>query len=451
MCASLAASLLLLAASPALAQVSPAEILNPRLKAAERKYLPQLESLHQAISETKFPLPFMLARYVDADPGDAAALDSRGLEFVYFRDQMLLKISGIYKAAFNGDQLTQNQRADRTFQEVVVPILRLVVQQIPADVDCGGIGFEIAYHVRTPNKNYDYEGKEILVVVFNRDDAFAYLQAAGEEQRQGILNRSAIFVSGKSFGLALGGRDPFNVEALERSNPSQPAAPPVSPAAAASATARLSIAEPGLSPTASATRVHSAPGERAGTSMAGTAAPPSAVAPIAAVPAATPAEPRTAPTPADCKRLQTEVQPQLDALVKDGGGKFHLLDYAPPSFVVYHNQIVLQLTMRNPRVFEASTSSIYKRAAQSFDLFLAPQLKALVRGLPAVAGYDALDFSVLNHIGAGKGSSEAVEFICPSKSLQAFARDEITTQDLIDRSIVLVNGVRIALNLQIVE
>ena len=77
-------------------------------------------------------------------PGDAAAWDSRGLEFVYFRGRMLLKISGIYNAAFNGDKLTENERAVRTFQEVVVPILRLVEQQIPADIDCNAIGFEIS-------------------------------------------------------------------------------------------------------------------------------------------------------------------------------------------------------------------------------------------------------------------------------------------------------------------
>jgi hypothetical protein len=448
-CASLAASLLFLAASPTLAQVSPAEILNPKLKAAEQKYLPQLKSLREAITDSKFPLSFVLTRYVDANPGGTTASDSRGLEFVYFQDQMLLKVTGIYNAAYNGDELTQNERASRTFQDVVVPVLRLVVQQMPADVECDGIGFEIAYHTRTSNKNYDYEGKEILVVVFHWDDAFAYLRAAGDEQRQESLNRSGIFVNGKDFGLALGDRSPFNVEALERSNPKQPAEPPVS--ATASATARSSIANPGLSPTALATRAHSAPGERADTGIAVAAAPPPAGSAIAAVPAAAPAEPRPAPTPADVERLQTEFQPQLDALVKNAGGKFHLVDYAPPSFAVYHNQIVLQLTMRNPLAFEATTSSIYKRAAQSFDLFLAPQLKALVPGIPADAAYDALDFSVLNHMGAGKGSSEAIEFICPSKSLQAFEMDEITTQDLIDQSIVLVNGVRIALNLQIVE
>jgi hypothetical protein len=169
------------------------------------------------------------------------------------------------------------------------------------------------------------------------------------------------------------------------------------------------------------------------------------------MPPASVADPKPAPTPADTERLQSQFQPQLDALLKESGMKFHLVSYAPPSFSVYHDKLVLQLTLRNPMAFERSTSSIYKRAAQSFDLFLAPELKGLMQKIPADAEFDALDFSVLNRLGVEKTSSEAVEFICPLKSMRSFVDDEITSQDLINQSIVLVNGVRIALNLQLVE
>ena len=47
--------------------------------------------------------------------------------------------------------------------------------------------------------------------------------------------------------------------------------------------------------------------------------------------------------------------------------------------------------------------------------------------------------------------SEAVEFVCPRAALKKFVNAEITNQQLLDESIVLVNGVRIALNLQLVE
>jgi hypothetical protein len=46
------------------AQVSPAEILSPDLKALEETYFPQLKSINQEIAKTKFPFSFYLSRYV---------------------------------------------------------------------------------------------------------------------------------------------------------------------------------------------------------------------------------------------------------------------------------------------------------------------------------------------------------------------------------------------------
>jgi hypothetical protein len=71
--------------------------------------------------------------------------------------------------------------------------------------------------------------------------------------------------------------------------------------------------------------------------------------------------------------------------------------------------------------------------------------------LPEDLQVDALDFSVLNHLGSEKDGSEAVEFICPLRAIRTFVEDEIAGQDLINQSVVLVNGVRIHLDLELVE
>jgi hypothetical protein len=423
----------LLTAGSLLAQVSPTEIANPQLRAAEQQFLPQLQSLHLAIGSTQFRLPFILTRYVGVDPARQSSLDTRGLEFVYFRDRLLLKTSGFYAAAFNSEELTSNERASRTFQEVIVPILRLIAEQIPPDVACDGIGFEIAYHVRAPSKNSDFEGREILAVVLDRADAFAFLSEPGNEQRQAILNRSRIYLDAKPFGLALGQKDALNLEILERSGPAEAG---VAMSTFSTAGSRLPIAIPHYSPTAPSTPSHTA---LAGKGPASTGSLAPAVV-----------EMKATASPADAEKLQAQYQSQLDTLLKDGA-QFHLVDYAPLSFAIYHKQLVLQLTFRNPLAFEKSTSSIYKRAAQTFDLFLAPQLRALIAKLPLDHQFDALDFSILNRLGNEKDSSEAVEFICPLKSVRSFVEDEIASQDLIDQSLVLVNGVRINFHLELVE
>ena len=58
---------------------------------------------------------------------------------------------------------------------------------------------------------------------------------------------------------------------------------------------------------------------------------------------------------------------------------------------------------------------------------------------------------MLNHSGAEQSTNETIDYICPLASLYAFVSNRITSQDLIDQSVVLVNGVRIAVNLQLVE
>ena len=431
---------LLFVARAVIAQVSPAEILNPELKLAEAKYLPQLMELNREIAGTKFPYSFVLSRYVGLDPARQAEADSRGLEFVRFHDRVVLKVTGNYNAAYNADMLTQNERAGRTFQDVVVPILRLATQKIPPDVACDGIGFEISYHARTPNKNYDYEGKEILVVVFDKADAFRFSQSGDASQQQDILNRSEIYLNGSDFGLVPGAKDPLNVEALARSSSRK--APESSPASASVAARRLAVVSPNLVPSA-AKAGRPAPATP-GVVASGSAA--SADGPDAAAPRA------AAPAQAEVDSLQTKYQAQLDALAKGGAAKFHFVDYAPPSFAIFQKQIVLQITLRSSLRLDAEKSSIYKRAAQGFDLFLAPLLKDLLDNAPADAEFDAFDFSVVNQLSPGpRPSSEAVEFICPRKAALQFAYAEITNQQLIDQSIVLVNGVRIALNLQLVE
>jgi hypothetical protein len=115
---------------------------------------------------------------------------------VRFKDRAILKVSGNYNAAYDTLRLTQNERATATFRSVILPILQVVTAALPEDLPCDGIGFEIAHHARTNNRSYDFEGKETLVVVFDRADAWAISRASSDSERQEILNRSKVFVSG---------------------------------------------------------------------------------------------------------------------------------------------------------------------------------------------------------------------------------------------------------------
>ena len=402
------------AATAALGQVSPTEVSDRRAKADEQKYLPQLVSLQKAIGSADFPYTFRLARYLDSKPGQRSALDSNGLEFVYFRDKVVLKVSGFYRVAFNAMQVTRNGRASETMQSAVLPILRMIAEQIPQNYDYDAIGFEILYDARDASGAYDYEGHEVLTAVFGRDDAFALARSSSDEERQEIMNRSETFVNGKEFELALIERDPTSEPAVQRSA-KQPALERASFAPGKSAHAAV-VAAPTFPAVADAQPARSADSSSADSDTAGMQ-----------------------------RRLQAEVSAIRDGHVApDTGGQA-----IPPSLENSGDRKMLHFTLQNTLSFPTNQTSIYKRAAQSFDLFLAPELKDISKRVPADAAVDALHFSVLNRVGAGK--DETIEYICPMDAMRSFVEDKITTQDLINKSKVLVNGVRIGLDLQLVE
>jgi hypothetical protein len=414
--------LLFFGSTRSLAQVSPAEILNPGLKVLEQAHLSKLIAINRTVPLLTYPFPFSLNRYVNSDPKSQTGVDGRGLEFVNFHDQTVLKVTGNYQAAFDADRLTPNQRSSRVFNDVVYQVLEILPGYFSASDSFDAVGFEICYHVRRKAAPYEYEGKEILVAVLSKADALRYAKAPTDSERQELLNRSEIFLNGKPFGLALSGSEPLDVATLQRSVKQPATAANQKQGAPSSSSDPANFARTGQDESATSET----------TSMPGTAA--------------------VVRTRADAERLETKYKSQLEALAAAGLTSYHFVQYAPPSLAVFRNQIDLQLTLRNPNTFDKEATSIYKRAARSFDLFLAPQLKSILERIPEDAELGGVDITVLIGLtGTAGHSSEAIEFVCPLKALRRFADSDITNQELISQSIVIVNGVRIALNLQQVE
>jgi hypothetical protein len=426
------AALVLGCGASAGAQVSPNEILDPQLKALESEYFAGLKTINHEIARTGFPFPFNVNRAVGLDPAQQTEADTRGLEFRRFRDRVILKATGNYNAAYDSRQFTRNERAARTFRDVFLPILQIITRNIPPDVDCDSIGIEVAYHVRDVTKSYDYEGMEILVVVLDRKDAFQMVLEKDDNARQAILNRSLVYLGGQEYGLSLLDRDPTIVDQQARSRSNKIDA--TSTASASTSASRLLRSNPNLLPSASS-----------GIPLDSNAS---------TAPKVDLSQSKPAATPADAEKLQIQYQQQLDALSNAGQAKFGFVDYDPPTFVVVSKQMVLQMTMKNTTRYDPEKASLYKRAALTFDLFVAPKMRDVLDMIPGDVPVDYYDFSVVNPLvpsPSGKERSEAIEFLLPKNLAQKFANSEITNQELLDKGQVLVNGVRIALNLQLVE
>jgi hypothetical protein len=414
-CKVLAGILVSAAVAAAYSQVLPSEVTNYRARAAESKYLPQLETLQREISTATFPHPFQLARYLNAKSG-RASMDRDGLEFVSFEHRIVLKVSGIYKVAFDAGLRTENQRVAQTLVGAGVPLLRMAAESVPEGGDYDGIGLEIVYNTHDSNNAYSFEGREVLSVVFSRADAVAFANATADATRQEILNRSDLYVSGKPFGVALGQRDPMDPgSSEERATRETPDGS--NSAVLIRASAALRAASKG-----------EAAEEPAKRSLIRSAAPPE-----------------------EQPVLQAKLEPATDAMVKDVDPELGVEHDMSPLLEKSGDQVLMHLKANNSLAFNGASTSIYKRAAQSFDLFLGPELKELLKMVPVDAKFDAFEFSVINRVAGGARSSETIDYICPIQSTRQFVDNKITSQDLINQSTVLVNGMRIGLNLAAVE
>jgi hypothetical protein len=404
------------AVSAAYGQVLPSEVTNYKARAAESKYLPQLETLQQEIASAKFPHPFELARYVTAKSG-RAAMDRDGIEFVDFQHRIVLKVSGIYKVAFDAGLKTENQRVAQTLEGAGLPLLRMAAEAVPAGDDYDGIGIEILYNTHDSDNAYTFEGREVLSAVFSRADALAFANATTDDARQEILNRSDLYVSGKPFGVALGQRDPMNAgSSEERAARETPDGSNSAVLIRASAALRAaSNGEAATEESAKSNRNHSGA------------------------------------KPEEQAVLQAKLEPPTDAMVRDVDAGLRVEHDMAPMLEKSGDQILMHVKVGNSLAFNSASSSIYKRAAQSFDLFLGPELKELLKTVPADAKFDAFEFSVISHVEGGARPSETIDYICPIQSTRQFVDNKITSQDLINQSTVLVNGMRIGLNLAAVE
>ena len=138
--------------------------------------------------------------------------------------------------------------------------------------------------------------------------------------------------------------------------------------------------------------------------------------------------------------------------MKELDSQAHFVSYAPPKFVAFRRGIYLELSL-NSNLPASDTGSRYKLAAMAFDDHVAHLIRPLLAYFKEEQQFDGIGFSTTVHL-VGKsatGISEAVEFYFPLSSLRCYDKYDCTGQQLLDAGTVLINGERVALDLQIAE
>ena len=163
-------------------------------------------------------------------------------------------------------------------------------------------------------------------------------------------------------------------------------------------------------------------------------------------------ERRNAPpdlSPARLDKLRVTYDPTLQRLVPELKPQAHFVDYAPPSFIAFHNGAYLQLSM-NTDLEQPAGSSQYRIAAMAFESHISHVLRPVTKYFHDNPQFEGIDFSTTVHQ-PGQSGSQSVEFVVSFATLLCYEKYDCTGQELINRSIVLINGERVALDLQRAE
>lgn len=396
--------------------LSVSKIKDPYSQSLQQKYAGPLQKLSADAAGVRFPFPFYFSQTLDIDEVKQKLMPLGSIHFDRFNGQEVLQITGNYYASYSATALSAGLRARQTFQEVVLPLLKLSAANLDQSVPFDAYAFEIAHHVRKKVYNVNTEGPENVVFVFSRGMGEKLARANDVETQQAALLESDAWVNGEPITLWLIGDDaPADVQQhhLARYN-------------------------------REASAVTQAPPER-GTLVNPKYLPPSEL--LDTIAANAKAGHDTSPT--RLLNLQHEHQPVLDRMVKEMKPAGRLVDYAPPAFIAFHGSVYLQLSVAT-ELEQPAGSSQYKIAALAFEQHISHLLRPVIGYFNGKADFEGVDFSTTVHQSI-QPSSQSVEFVFPMNAIQCYAKYDCSGQELINQGMVLINGERVTLDLMRAE
>jgi hypothetical protein len=398
--------------TPLIAQVlDPAEVTDRAARELQTKHLPELQRLAVALGSHRFPYPLYFSRTLDISEKDAQQADQRSMRFQAYKGKTMLAMTGNYYISFAATQFNSNARVQKVLQDVVQPILQAADASVKSQ-DFDGYAFEIAYHVRQKVMGVESENAENVVFLLPRAAAARLAHSTADEGAQAALLDSQVFLNADPFNLWVFGDKPTDEEIASRKqkHSANVAAQTSAPSQNVVAQATATVAPELVNPTATPSRVV---------------------------------------LPQTLSALKLTYADKIARLLRDTNSQAHYVSYAPPDFVGFHQGIYLELPVETP--LEANvTGSRYKLAALAFDEHISQLLRPTLAYFESSTDFDGLVFSTTLKQSGGTNAL-AIEFFLPLSQIKCFARYDCTGQQLLDSGMVLINGERASVNLQLAE
>src|SRR6478609_9255301 len=123
------------------------KVTDPVSKRLQKQYSVQLQQISSEAAAIHFPYPFYFSTMLDIDEARQKQLPQGSIRF---------------------DQFNGHQRARKTYQDVVLPLLKAAVAKLDRSVPFEAYAFEVSHHVRNQVLKVNTEGAENLMVLFPR-------------------------------------------------------------------------------------------------------------------------------------------------------------------------------------------------------------------------------------------------------------------------------------------
>jgi hypothetical protein len=366
--------------------LSPPEITDPAMRALQEKHLPELKIAAVDITAHNYPYKFYLSRTLDVTEKQELQTDQRSIRFAQFQGRTVLQVTGNYFAAYSDQSKDRKQRFQRTYFDVMLPIVRATAPVLSDEPEVSALAIEVSHHVRKLVMGMGMERPENLVLIVPREAAAQLAASKGTEDAIEALSQCREYVDGEPFA---------------------------------------SWGEPAANK------------------------PPVAILPPAAQPVA-PAIPARDTSAEALQKAQTSLQAILDRMGRELDAQAHFIPYAPPALIPFRNASYLQLSITTSLSPSDAGSQYRIAALafdRHVSHLIRPTL-AFFEDSPQFDGIVFSATVRMPDQNAGPALTQSVEFFFPISELRRYEKYDITGQQLINAGFVLINGERVSLDLQ---
>ena len=179
------------------------------MRRLQQRYFKELTDVGTQINALPFPSRFYLSPALDVDERTQQHPDQRSLRFATFNGETVLEVTGNYYAVYPHERMHANERIRRTFEDVLLPILRVVVSQFPADRSrVQGYALEVSPRVRGRVLGVPYSTTENVALVLSEDAAKQLVAAKNLREEQAVPGKVYVYLNAEPTKLQLADQAP---------------------------------------------------------------------------------------------------------------------------------------------------------------------------------------------------------------------------------------------------